>query len=70
MDRGERDRESGRARKIIVKSPKPRKKAQRKADYKNYHAITMGRNYDTKSWEEIITGNCELVYYDAENVGL
>ena len=33
---------------ILVKSPKPRNKAQRKVDYKNYDAITMRRNYDTK----------------------
>jgi hypothetical protein len=33
---------------FLVKSPKPRNKAQRKADYKNYDAITMSRNYDTK----------------------
>ena len=31
-----------------MKSPKPRNKAQRKVDYKNYDAITMRRNYDTK----------------------
>ena len=59
--------------KIIVKSPKPRNKSQRKVDYKNYDAITMWRNYDTKlsaskSSGEIITGNYELVYYVAENV--
>jgi hypothetical protein len=26
----------------------PRNKAHRKVDYKNYDAITMSRNYDTK----------------------
>jgi hypothetical protein len=31
--------------KILVKSPKPRDKAQRKVDY---DAITIRRNYDTK----------------------
>ena len=31
-----------------MKSPKPSNKAQRKVDYKNYNAITMRRNYDTK----------------------
>ena len=41
MDRGSES-------KILVKSPKPRNKAQRKVDYKNYVAITMSRNYDTK----------------------
>ena len=51
-----------------MKSPKPRNKAQRKVDYKNYDAITMRRNYDTKLSGEIITGNYELVYYVAENV--
>ena len=35
-ERGERDRESERARKTLVKSHKPRNKAQRKVDYKNY----------------------------------
>jgi hypothetical protein len=34
--------------KILFKSSKPRNKAQRKVDYKNYDAITMSRNYDTK----------------------
>ena len=29
-----------------MKSPKPRNKAQRKVDYKNYDAITMSRNYE------------------------
>ena len=56
-----------------MKSPKPRNKSQRKVDYKNYDAITMRRNYDTKLWAsilsgEIIRGNYELVYYVAENV--
>ena len=49
-----------------MKSPEPRNKAQRNVDYKNYDAITMRRNYDTK----IITGNYQLVYYVAENVGI
>ena len=31
--------------KILVKSPKPRNKAQRKIDYKNYDMITMRRNF-------------------------
>ena len=58
-----------------MKSPKRRNKAQRKVDYKNYDAITMSRNYDTKlsasnSSGEIMTGNYELVYYVAENVGI
>ena len=30
----------------------------------------MSRNYDTQSQGEIITGNYELVYYDAENEGI
>jgi len=50
-----------------VKSPKPRNKAQRKVDY---DAITMRRNYDAHLSEEINTGNYELVYYVAENVGI
>ena len=53
-----------------MKSPKPRNKAQRKVKYKNYDAISMSRNYDTKLWGEIITGNYELVYFDAKNVGI
>ena len=51
-----------------MKSPKPINKAQRKVDYKNYNAITMSRNYDTNLCGEIITGNYELVYNNAENV--
>ena len=42
-----------------MKSPKPR----------NYDAITMSRNYDTKLSGEIITGNYELENV-AENVGI
>ena len=60
-----------------MKSPKPRIKSQRKVDYKNYEydAITMRRNYNTKLSAsklsgEIITGNYQLVYYVAENVGI
>ena len=55
-----------------MKSPKLRNKAQRKVDYKNYDAITMRRNYDTKLSGEIITGNYELVlvYYVGENGGI
>ena len=58
-----------------MKSVKPKNKAQRKVDYKNYDAITMRRNYNTKLSAsklsgEIITGNYELVYYVAENVGI
>ena len=53
-----------------MKSPKPRKKAQRKVDYKNYDAITMRRNYDTKLSGEIMTRNYQLVYHVAENVGI
>ena len=54
-----------------MKSPNPRNKAQRKVD----DAITMRRNYDTKLSAsklsgEIITGNYELVYYVAENIGI
>ena len=44
-----------------MKSPKPRNKAQRKVDYKNYDAITMRRNYQEKLWHEIIRRN-----YDAK----
>ena len=41
--------------KFLVKSPKPRNKAQRKVDYKNYDAITMSRNYEEKLLQEIVT---------------
>ena len=44
-------------RKILVKSPEPENKAQRKFKYKNYHAITMRRNYEEKLSKEIIKGN-------------
>ena len=53
-----------------MKSPKPRNKAQRKVDYKYYDAITMRRNYEEKLWGEIMFENYQLVYYDAENVGI
>jgi hypothetical protein len=52
------ERVKGAQRKILVKSPEPGNKAQRKVEYKNYHAITMSRNYE----EKIITGNYKLVY--------
>ena len=45
-----------------MKSPKPENNAQRKVEYKNYHAITMSRNYEEKLLQKIITGNYELVY--------
>jgi hypothetical protein len=35
-------------RKILIKSPKPENRAQRKVDYTNYYAITMRRNYFRK----------------------
>ena len=41
-------------RKILVKSPKPGNKAQRKVDYTNYYAITMSRNYYRKLWASIL----------------
>ena len=58
-----------------MKSPKPRNKAQRKFDYKNYDAIIMRKNYYTKLSAsklsgEIMTVNYQLVYYVAENVGI
>ena len=56
------ERVKGAQRKILVKYPEPVNKAQRKVEYKNYHAITMSRNYEEKSLQEIITGNYELVY--------
>jgi hypothetical protein len=42
-------------RKILVKSPEPGYKAQRKVDYTNYYAITMRRNYYRKSSVKIMT---------------
>ena len=58
-----------------MKSPKPSYKAHRKVDYKNYDAITMRRNYDTKLlasklWGEIMTENIQLVYQWCRNVGI
>ena len=51
-ERGERER-GERESKIIVKSPKPRNKAQTKVDY-------------TKLSLEIISRNYQLVYYVAQ----
>ena len=48
-----RERESERVSKILVKSPRPRKKAQTEVDY-------------TKLKLEIITQNYRLVYYVAQ----
>ena len=45
-----------------MKSPEPRNKAKRKVEYKNYHAITIRRNYYRKLLGEIITENYQLVY--------
>ena len=45
-----------------MKSHKPRNKAQRKVDYKNYDAITMSRNYEEKLSAKIISENYDLVY--------
>ena len=56
------ERMKGAQRKILVKSPEPGNKAQRKVEYKNYHAITMSRIYEEKLLQKIITGNYELVY--------
>ena len=65
-----------------MKSSKPRNKAQRKVDYKNYDAIIMSRNYQEKLWHEIIsydaqlsgeiiTGNCHIYILSCrENVGI
>ena len=55
-ERGEKEREvkgieervKGAQRKILVKSPETGTKAQRKVEYKNYHAITISRNYYRK----------------------
>jgi hypothetical protein len=35
-------------RKILVKSPEPGNRAQRKVDYAKYYAITMRRNFFRK----------------------
>ena len=48
------ERVKGAQSKILMKSPKPRNIAQRKVDYKNYDAIAMSRNYDTKLSQEIM----------------
>ena len=42
------EREKGAQTKILVKSPEPGNKAQRKVEYKNYDAITLSRNYEEK----------------------
>jgi hypothetical protein len=42
-------------RKILVKSPEPVNKAQRKVDYTNYYAITRRRNYHRKLSVKIMT---------------
>jgi hypothetical protein len=44
-------------RKILVNSPEPEKKAQRKIDYTNYYAITMRRNYYRKLSVKIMSEN-------------
>ena len=57
-----------------MKSPKPRNKAQRKIDYKNYDAITISRNYEWKLLPEIMRRNyhrklsASTYINDAENV--
>ena len=52
-ERGERDREIERESKILVKSHKPRNKAQTKVDYTNLSLEIISRNY-------------QLVYYVAQ----
>ena len=52
-----------------MKSPKPRNKAQRMVDYKNYDAITMSRNYDMKlsamrNYEEKLSQEIMMRNYD------
>ena len=49
-------------RKILVKSPELRNRAQRKVDYTNYYAITMRRNYFRKLSPKIMSENYQLVY--------
>ena len=49
------ERVKGAQRKILVKSPEPGNKAQGKVEYKNYHAITIIRNYEEKLLQEIIS---------------
>ena len=56
------ERVKGTQRKILVKSPKPGNKAQRKVEYKNNPTITMSRNFEEKLLQKIITGNYEIVY--------
>ena len=48
-----------------MKSPEPGNKAQRKVEYKNYHAQLL---HEGKLLQEIISGNYQLVYYHAKNV--
>ena len=65
-DREKRERKKGRFSgrfllkgrgKILMKSPEPGNKAQRMVEYKNYHAITMRKNYYRKLSVEIMSGN-------------
>ena len=49
-------------RKILVKSPEPGNRTQRKVDYTNYYAITMRRNYFRKLSPKIMGKNYLLVY--------
>ena len=51
------ERVKGAQRKILVKSPEPGNKAQRNSEYKNYHAITMRRNYELVYQSR---GKCEI----------
>ena len=46
-------------RKILVKSPEPGNRAQRKVVNTNYYAITMRRNYFRKLSRKIVTENYE-----------
>ena len=49
------ERVKGAQSKILVKSPEPGNKAQRKVEYKNYDAIIITENYHRKLLQEIIS---------------
>ena len=53
-----------------MKFPEPENKAQRKVEYKNYHAITMSRNYEEKLLQELSQEIMSQYINHAENVRL
>ena len=65
------ERAKGAQRKILVKSPEPGNKGQRKVEYTNYDAITMSRNYEEiSSRENYYRKLSASIYHHAKNVGI